>query len=523
MGFTAFHIDKRLLAALTRQKITEPTPIQKEAIPVALAGGDLVGTAGTGTGKTLAFALPIIQHLLTRPAHTPGKTRVLVLAPTRELALQIQSTFQGLLQGLPLRVASIFGGVGYGPQQEALRRGTDIIVACPGRLLDHLQNKIADLSHVEHLVLDEADQMFDMGFLPPVRRIVGHMPKKRQTLLFSATFAPALQELIREVCHSPEKVDVAKNSPAHTVAHSVYPVAQHLKVDLLLKVLEKSGKGATLIFTRTKHRADRVAERLEKAGLKVGVLHSNKSQSQRQRSLDGFRRGTVQVLVATDIAARGIDVAGVTHVINFDMPESATTYIHRIGRTGRAEKEGDAYTLVTPADMGTLREVERALGKPIERKVAEGFDYAIVATGASNPPGEMFRPERPRGRSGGSSGGSGRPFGRSAHSSDSRGPRSDAPRGEYRAPRSDAPRGEYRAPRSDAPRGEYRAPRSDAPAASIAPPARTAPSSGSFQLRGPSGTTGGPSSGAPRRPSSSGPRSAGGRPPQRRSGGSSPR
>jgi ATP-dependent RNA helicase RhlE len=360
-----------------------------------------------------------------------------------------------------------------------------------------------------------------MGFLPPLRRIVGHMPKKRQTLLFSATFAPALQELIREVCHSPEKVDVAKNTPARTVAHSVYPVAQHLKVDLLLKVLEKSGKGATLIFTRTKHRADRVAERLEKAGLKVGVLHSNKSQSQRQRSLDGFRRGTVQVLVATDIAARGIDVAGVTHVINFDMPESATTYIHRIGRTGRAEKEGDAYTLVTPADMGTLREVERALGKPIERKVAEGFDYAIVATGASNSPSEMFRPERPRGRSGGS--GSGRPFGRSAHSSDSRGPRSDAPRGEYRAPRSDAPRGEYRAPRSDAPRGEYRAPRSDAPRSENRAPRSDSPSSGSFQLRGPSGTTGGPSSSGPRRPSSSGPRSSGGRPPQRRSGGSSPR
>jgi len=520
MGFEAFHLDKRLLTALARQKISEPTPIQTEAIPVALAGGDLVGTARTGTGKTLAFALPLIQHLLTRPGHTPGKTRVLILAPTRELALQIQSTFQGLLQGLPLRVASIFGGVGYGPQQEALRRGTDIIVACPGRLLDHLQNKIADLSHVEHLVLDEADQMFDMGFLPPVRRIVGHMPKKRQTLLFSATFAPALQELIREVCHSPEKVDVAKNSPAHTVTHSVYPVAQHLKVDLLLKVLEKSSVGPTLIFTRTKHRADRIAERLAKAGLKVGALHSNKSQSQRQRALDSFRRGQLQVLVATDIAARGIDVAGVTHVINFDMPESATTYIHRIGRTGRAEKEGDAYTLVTPADMGTLRDVERALGKPIERKVAEGLDYAIVATGASNPPGEMFRPERARGDRGGrsSSGGrssGGRSFGGdsrggSSRSFESRAPRSDAPgagRGEFRSSGSDAPRGD-RPQRSDAPRSEYRG--------------SSGSSAGSFQLRGPSGSDASGGHTAPRRPSSSGPRSSS-RPPQRRSGGSSPR
>ena len=517
MGFEAFHLDKRLLTALARQKISEPTPIQTEAIPVALAGGDLVGTARTGTGKTLAFALPLIQHLLTRPGHTPGKTRVLILAPTRELALQIQSSFQMLLQGLPLRVASIFGGVGYGPQQEALRRGTDIIVACPGRLLDHLQNKIADLSHVEHLVLDEADQMFDMGFLPPVRRIVGHMPKKRQTLLFSATFAPALQELIREVCHNPEKVDVAKNTPAHTVTHSVYPVAQHLKVDLLLKVLEKSSVGSTLIFTRTKHRADRIAERLAKAGLKVGALHSNKSQSQRQRALDSFRRGHLQILVATDIAARGIDVAGVTHVINFDMPESATTYIHRIGRTGRAEKEGDAYTLVTPADMGTLRDVERALGKPIERKVAEGFDYAIVATGASNPPGEMFRPERPRsfergGRSSGGRSSSSRSF-----SSDPRGGSSSRSY-ESRAPRSDSPgasRGEYRssAPRSDAPRSEFRSDRG--------PSERSSGNAGSFQLRGPSGSDSSGGHTAPRRPSSSGPRSGSGRPPQRRSGPSS--
>ena len=492
MGFEAFHLDKRLVTALTRLKITEPTPIQTEAIPVALAGGDLVGTARTGTGKTLAFALPLLQQLLTRPALVPHKTRVLILAPTRELALQIQATFTSLLPGLPLRVASIFGGVGYGPQQDALRKGTDIIVACPGRLLDHLQNKIADLSHVEHLILDEADQMFDMGFLPPVRRIVGHMPKQRQTLLFSATFAPALQELIREVCHNPEKVDVAKNSPARTVTHSVYPVAQHLKVDLLLKVLEKSSVGSTLIFTRTKHRADRIAERLAKAGLKVGALHSNKSQSQRQRALEQFRKGHLQILVATDIAARGIDVAGVTHVINFDMPESATTYIHRIGRTGRAEKEGDAYTLVTPADMGTLRDVERALGKPIERKVAEGFDYAIVATGASNPPGEMFRPERPRPDRGG------RSFGGRSSSGGSRGGYSDrGSRGssyESRAPRSDAPgssRGEYRSsgPRSDAPRGEQRssAPRSEGPRGPRSSGGGS--NEGRFQLRGPSSSS----------------------------------
>jgi ATP-dependent RNA helicase RhlE len=423
MGFSVYQLDPRLQTALTNQKITKPTAIQAEAIPLGLEGKDVVGTARTGTGKTLAFALPLVHRLLHNPPAVTGKTRALIMAPTRELAQQITASLQMLLRGLPLRVVAVFGGVGYGPQQEALRRGVDIVVACPGRLLDHLQNRIANLSHVEVLVLDEADQMFDMGFLPPIRKIVAALPQKRQTMLFSATFAPDLQKLIKEVCHEPVKVDVATDQAAHTVTHAIFPVSQHLKLDLLLKIMEQVGGGSTLIFTRTKHRADRVAERLQKAGLNAGVLHSNRSQSQRQRTLDGFRRGTVHVLVATDIAARGIDVAGVTHVINVDIPETSTSYIHRIGRTGRAEKEGDAFTLVSPQDSGLLRDIERALGKPIERRNLEGFDYKAAPVPGSAMPSESRgrggdRGQRPGGRSSGGSSSGFRP--RSGGSSDFR-------------------------------------------------------------------------------------------------------
>jgi ATP-dependent RNA helicase RhlE len=404
--FQHFQMDARLQAAVKRLGFTEPTPIQHKAIPPALEGKDLVGTAMTGTGKTLAFALPILHRLLTHAPKHPGKTRALILAPTRELALQIDATFKSLLPGLPLKSATVFGGVGFQPQEQALRGGVQIIVACPGRLLDHVGEKVADLRHVEVLVLDEADQMFDMGFLPQLKQIVSHLSPshERQTLFFSATFAPELLALVRQICKDPARVDVSGDQPVHTVAHALYPVPRHLKTELLLKLVKSEPDGTILIFTRTKHRANRIGERLDKAGWKAGILHSNKSQNQRQAALEGFRNGSLRMLVATDIAARGIDVAGVTHVINYDVPETATTYIHRIGRTGRAQRNGDAITLYCQDDQDDVVAIERALGKPIERRALNDFDYK-----AAPPPGasqEFSRPPLPR--RGGFRGGRGR-------------------------------------------------------------------------------------------------------------------
>jgi ATP-dependent RNA helicase RhlE len=312
--------------------------------------------------------------------------------------MQIHTVIVSLLQGLPLRCASVYGGVGFRPQENALRGGAEIIVACPGRLLDHLQAGVADLRFVEILVLDEADQMFDMGFLPPLRQIISRLPVERQTMLFSATFAPELSALIREVCRDPLRVNVATGEAAHTVAHAIYPVPSHLKSEMLLRILEQETDGTILIFTRTKHRANKVAEKLERGGWKVGVLHSNRSQSQRKRALDGFRSGALRVLVATDIAARGIDVSGITHVINFDIPETPTTYIHRIGRTGRAEKNGDALSLVSREDVGILKAIERTLGKAIERRDMPNFDYNAAAPAAAAQGTRPARAERPRGQ-----------------------------------------------------------------------------------------------------------------------------
>ncbi|MES2202308.1 MAG: DEAD/DEAH box helicase [candidate division FCPU426 bacterium] len=420
MTFAKFHIDPRLQASVKKLGFSKPTPIQSEAIPPILEGKDLVGTARTGTGKTLAFALPLLNHLLTKPPRMGGKTRALILAPTRELAQQIHASFQALLPGTNLRSATVYGGVGFKTQEDALRRGVEIIVACPGRLIDHMQARIADLRYVEALVLDEADQMFDMGFLPPLRQIVSHLPKERQTLLFSATFAPELQALIKEVCRHPVRIDVAGNEPTATVAHALYPVPHHLKTALLLKIMEAETEGTILVFTRTKHRANKVSERLEKEGWKTGVLHSNKSQAQRHRALQGFRNGQIRVLVATDIAARGIDVAGVTHVINFDIPESATTYIHRIGRTGRAEKNGDALTLVSREDQGIVRDIERALGKPIERRELKEFDYNAAAPQGGGGDSTRSQERQARGQGRRPSGQGGRP---SRSSSQGSGPR----------------------------------------------------------------------------------------------------
>ena len=349
-----------------------PTPIQAAAIPPALAGNDLIGTAQTGTGKTAAFVLPILQRLLSGPRR---RTRALIVTPTRELAEQINTTIRALGSASGVRSATIYGGVPMQPQERALRDGVEILVACPGRLLDHIDQGNARLDGIEVLVLDEADRMFDMGFLPAVRRILKHVPAKRQTMLFSATFPPEIEQLAAQALRNPQRVAVGLTQPAATVTHALYPVPQHLKTGLTLELLKHTDTSSVLIFTRTRHRASRLARQLERSGYRVTSLHSDRTQNQRQAALDGFRNGTYQVMVATDIAARGIDVASISHVINYDIPDTADAYIHRIGRTGRAEREGDAFTLVTPEDDATVKMIERAVGQRIPRETIAGFDY----------------------------------------------------------------------------------------------------------------------------------------------------
>lgn len=354
----------------------ETTPIQEKAIPVAIEGRDILGTAQTGTGKTAAFVLPILQRLLLTPRKR-NRTRALIITPTRELAEQVNDAVRRLSQYTPIRSASIYGGVGFDEQRRALRKGTDVIVACPGRLLDHLGRNQADLGGVETLVLDEADRMLDMGFIPDVRRIVDQTPRHRQTMLFSATFPSELTRLASEILRSPERIEVGITAPPSTVDHWLYPVQQQQKTSLLLRLLEMEQYGSVLIFTRTKHRADRLTKQVKDKGYKAAVLHSDRSQGQRQRALDGFREGTYQLLVATDIAARGLDVDGISHVINFDMPASVDDYIHRIGRTGRAERSGSAMTLVTCDDRGTIRDIERCLGQPLPVRELDGYAEGV--------------------------------------------------------------------------------------------------------------------------------------------------
>jgi ATP-dependent RNA helicase RhlE len=393
MQFSDFALDARVQRAVEAAGYTTPTPIQTQTIPLGLAGRDIVGTAQTGTGKTAAFVLPILQHLLANSAAS-AHTRALIITPTRELAEQIHTTIGQLAKFTNLRSATVYGGVGMQPQERALRSGVPIIVACPGRLLDHMERGTANLKHVELLVLDEADRMLDMGFLPSVKRILSHVPRQRQTMLFSATFAPELNALAAQTLRDAARVDVGSAAPAKTVAHALYPVPQHRKTALVQTLLEQLDTNSVLIFTRTKHRANRVAQQIERAGYSVAALHSNKSQSARQQALDGFRSGKVRVLVATDIAARGLDIATISHVINYDIPETADTYIHRIGRTGRAERDGDALTLVTGEDTATIRDIERALNARIERRTVVGFDYNAPAPVAN----EFQRaPQAPRG------------------------------------------------------------------------------------------------------------------------------
>jgi ATP-dependent RNA helicase RhlE len=372
MKFSEFNLDARLQAGIQRAGYSQPTPIQVQAIPMAMAGADLVGTAQTGTGKTAAFVLPILHKLLKGPR---GKTRALIVTPTRELAEQIHETIRDLAAGTGLRSATVYGGVGANPQIKLLRSGVDIVVACPGRLLDLASQRAAKLDAVEILVLDEADRMFDMGFLPDVKRILKLLPAKRQNMLFSATFPKEVEALAQQTLHDPKRVSVGIAAPAHTVSHALYPVPGASKTRLLVELLKRTDTNSVLVFTRTKHRAQKLARQVEQEGFTVTSLHGNRSQGQRQSALKGFKAGRFQVMIATDIAARGLDVENISHVINYDMPDTTDAYIHRIGRTGRAERLGDAFTLVTPEDTSTLRALEKVMGKPIERRKLEGFDY----------------------------------------------------------------------------------------------------------------------------------------------------
>ncbi|HEX8992779.1 MAG TPA: DEAD/DEAH box helicase [Anaerolineales bacterium] len=376
MQFEQFNLDARLMGGIRKAGYEAPTPIQQAAIPAALRGRDIIGTAQTGTGKTAAFVLPILNKLLEGPRGIP---RVLIVTPTRELAEQIHDVIRDLATGTRLRSVTIYGGVGAGPQVKALRDGVEILVACPGRLLDLYNQRVLKLQHIEILVLDEADRMFDMGFLPDVKRIIQAVPVQRQTMMFSATFPPEVEQLAAHSLHDPQRIAMGLSRPAYTVSHALYPVPAHLKAPLLLKLLQQTESESVLIFTRTKHRAQRLAQQIQRAGLKVTSLHGDRTQGQRQAALKGFRSGAHQIMVATDIAARGLDVESISHVINFDMPDTADAYIHRIGRTGRAERKGDAFTLVTPEDNDMIRTLERIMGKPLARQTLDDFDYTVAA------------------------------------------------------------------------------------------------------------------------------------------------
>jgi ATP-dependent RNA helicase RhlE len=392
MSFQAFTFHPQVAAGVTAAGYASPTPIQKESIPTVMAGRDVMGLAQTGTGKTAAFALPILHRLVQKER---GRVRALIIAPTRELAEQIHQSFTTLGKQTRLRSVTVYGGVGVNPQVEKLRRGAEIVVACPGRLLDLIGQGVIDLSHLEVLVLDEADQMFDMGFFPDIRRILGHLPKKRQTLLFSATMPAEIRRLAQDILIDPVTVQVGSVAPPVTVTHALYPVEQHLKTPLLLELLRHTDTDSVLIFTRTKHRAKRLGEQLEKAGYRAASLQGNLSQNRRQAALDGFRDGTFQILVATDIAARGIDVSQISHVINYDIPDTPEAYIHRIGRTGRAARSGDAFTLVTGEDTLMVRTIEKTLNATLERRNVAGFDYAVPAPRKDV---EFARPPREQGQ-----------------------------------------------------------------------------------------------------------------------------
>jgi ATP-dependent RNA helicase RhlE len=380
VNFNQFSFDPRISAGIKAMGYATPTPIQQQAIPAVLKGRDVLGLAQTGTGKTAAFVLPILQRLTKGPLH---RVRALIVAPTRELAEQIHQASVDLARKTRIRSVTVYGGVSRNRQVSALRRGAEIVVACPGRLLDLLGDRSIDLSHVEVLVLDEADRMCDMGFLPDIRRILKALPAQRQTLFFSATMPSEIRGLADRMLNNPATVQIGMIAPVETVSHALYPVPHKLKKRLLLALLRQTATGRVLVFTRTKHRARNLARDLEKLEYRVSALQGNMSQNRRQQAIQGFRKGRYDILVATDIASRGIDVSDISHVINFDMPDTVDAYTHRIGRTGRAEKTGEALTFVVQEDEPLVRRVEKVLGARIERRRLSGFDY-----GASVPEGQ---------------------------------------------------------------------------------------------------------------------------------------
>jgi ATP-dependent RNA helicase RhlE len=405
LDFEQFSFDPRIRAGIKAAGYTTPTPIQQQAIPYVLEGRDLLATAQTGTGKTAAFVLPILERLTKGSS---GRVRALIVAPTRELAEQIHQASVDLGHRTGVRSVAVYGGVSKNGQVEALRRGAEIVVACPGRLLDLANDRSIDLSRVEVLVLDEADRMCDMGFLPDIRRILKLVPARRQTLFFSATMPEEIRELAGSILTNPVTVQIGVIAPARTVSHALYPVSQGLKKELLLATLEQTATGRVLIFARTKHRARSLARDLERARYRVAALQGNMSQGQRQKALDGFRGGKYDILVATDVAARGIDVSDISHVINFDMPDTVDAYTHRIGRTGRVDRTGEAFTFVVQDDEPMVSAIEKVLGKRIERRQLSGFAPRSLAPESQSPQNRPSGSRRPQSNGNRNRGGSGR-------------------------------------------------------------------------------------------------------------------
>jgi ATP-dependent RNA helicase RhlE len=386
MAFSKLGLSPTVVDGVKAMGYVEPTPIQLRAIPLVLAGRDVIGSAQTGTGKTAAFALPILSKL---GQHAPGP-RALILEPTRELAAQVETAIHDYARFTNLKTTVVYGGVGYGRQTDELRAGTDIVIATPGRLIDHLERGTLRLDKVQFLVLDEADRMLDMGFLPDVRRIVERIPRQRHTSLFSATIPPQIETLIKWAMQNPETIEIgARRTPAETVKHVIYPVSDSQKSDLLIQLLERVNYNSVLIFCRTKHGADRIAGLLKRNNHAVAVLHSNRTQREREQALRGFRDGKFEALVATDIAARGLDIAEVSHVINYDVPQHPEDYIHRIGRTGRAEHSGDAFTIMTAEDSSHVFAIERFISQKIPRVKLENFDYKYTMLFEEQKPGQQ--------------------------------------------------------------------------------------------------------------------------------------
>ena len=384
-SFEDLALAPEVLHAVRDAGYTHPTPIQEQAIPLALAGRDLIGLAQTGTGKTAGFTLPIVHNLISTPLTDASgepihRVRVLILTPTRELAAQVEESFRKYGKYTGLRVVPIYGGVGIEPQSKTLRKGVDVVVATPGRLLDHMERQNVSFDDLEVLVLDEADRMLDMGFAPQLNRIVDEIPPYRQTLLFSATMPPEVEALARKYLRKPVVVQVGRRSEAaSTVTHAVYPVPRDRKTTLLVELLKQSDMDSVLIFTRTKHGADRVVRHLEDQGIAATAMHADKSQGERTRALEDFKAGKIRVLVATDIAQRGLDISGISHVINYDVPQQPEDYVHRIGRTGRAAATGDAYTFMSPDEIAMVRTIERMIGQQIPRISVAGYDFGTTA------------------------------------------------------------------------------------------------------------------------------------------------